>query len=157
AEFGVDQRMIAVDGAEPLGRPVRPIGEIKPFSASASRWPLSVVLTARLASSDGLCRVLSIVVFFAHGRCGWRRRLSDFGPQWQTANPYSQTGSAAARKILCDFNGFALFRAVLGEGKFVTIRTYCERGTNRVQSFHCQLSQASGGGRTFRALRFPVI
>src|SRR5215467_2710051 len=71
---------------------------------------------------------------------------------------YSQTGSAAASQILCDFSGLAVFRAVLGEGKFVTtVRTYCEPGTNRVQSFHCQSSQASGGGRTFRALRIPVI
>jgi len=36
-------------------------------------------------------------------------------------------------------------------------RTYCELRTNRVHYFHCQLSQASGGGRTFRALRIPVI
>ena len=40
--------------------------------------------------------------------------------------------------------------------KFRT-RTYCEPRTNRVHSFDCQLSQASGGGRTFRALRIPVI
>ena len=30
AELGVDQRMIAVDNAGPLGQPVRPIGEIGP-------------------------------------------------------------------------------------------------------------------------------
>jgi len=31
----------------------------------------------------------------------------------------SQTGSAAASQISCDFNRLAVFRAVLGEGKFV--------------------------------------
>src|SRR5262249_37570206 len=36
-------------------------------------------------------------------------------------------------------------------------RTYCELRTDRVHSCHCQLSSASGGGRTFRALRIPAI
>src|SRR6516164_2095831 len=36
-------------------------------------------------------------------------------------------------------------------------RTYCERRTDRVRSFYCQLPSAGGGGRTFRALRIPAI
>ena len=75
-----------MDGAEPFGQPVRPIGEIKPFFRKHQQMAFVGRAYSAACEFNGLCLVLSIVVFFAHGRCGWRRRLRDFGPQWQTAN-----------------------------------------------------------------------
>lgn len=67
-EFCIDERMIAVLDAETLGQSMRAVGEIEPFFRERKQMALIRSVLGAACQLDRLCRVLSIIVFFGHGR-----------------------------------------------------------------------------------------
>ncbi len=67
-EFRIDQGMIAMLDAKALGQAMRAVGEIEPFFGEREQMAFIGPVFGAACQVDRLCRVLSIVVFFSHGR-----------------------------------------------------------------------------------------
>jgi len=67
-EFRIDERMIAVFDGKTLRQSVGAVGEIEPFFGKREKVALVRFVFGAACQFDRLSRVVSIIVFFGHGR-----------------------------------------------------------------------------------------